>query len=119
RLVEDQHVGARAHEGAREGDLLPLPAGQLAALFEQAAELGVVLLRHALDEFVGHALARRLSPALAVLEGGDVAGADVLADLELVAGEVLEDDADAAAQGGDVPLAEVAAVEGDAALGGV
>jgi hypothetical protein len=53
-----------------------------------------------------------------VVEGGvDVAGADVLADAQLVAREVLEDDADAAAQGQLVPLLQVKAVEQDAAGG--
>jgi len=57
-------------------------------------------------------------PAVAGVEGVDVAGADVLADAQLVAGEVLEDDADAAAQGQLVPLLQVAAVEVDVAGGG-
>ena len=57
-------------------------------------------------------------PAVAGVEGVDVASADVLADAELVAGEVLEDDADAAAQGQLVPLLQVAAVEVDVAGGG-
>ena len=58
----------------------------------------------------------RLAPARLVVEIAHVAGADVLADAELVAGEVLEDHADALAQRGLVPVAQVEAVERDRAL---
>ena len=61
---------------------------------------------------------RGLAPARLVLEVRDVAGADVLADLELVAREVLEDDADAPAQRAGLPVVEVEPVEQDAALVG-
>ena len=61
----------------------------------------------------------RLAPALAVLECAHVAGADVLADHELVAHEVLEDDADAPAQHGRVPFLQVAAVEQHAPVRGL
>ena len=50
-----------------------------------------------------------------VLEMRDVAGADVLADQQLVAREVLEDHADARAQRRSAPLGESRAVEQDAA----
>ena len=42
RLVEHQDVGVLAHERARERDLLPLPARELAAVLEPLAELRVV-----------------------------------------------------------------------------
>ena len=38
-LVQHQDVGVAAHEGARQGYLLPLAAGQLAAVLEPLAEL--------------------------------------------------------------------------------
>ena len=63
--------------------------------------------------------AAALLPAFAILEVAHVAGADVLAHHELVAHEVLEDDADAPAQHGGVPLLQVAAVEQDAPVGGL
>src|SRR3546814_209756 len=115
RLVEHQDVGARPHERAGQGDLLPLPAGQLAALAEPLAELGIEAGRQGLDEGRGHAHVGGFLPALAVLEVRHVAGADVLADAHLVAREVLEDHADALQQRGLVPLLQVAAVEQDAA----
>ena len=59
---------------------------------------------------------RRVLPARLVVERRDVAGADVLADQQLIADEVLEDDADRAAQRAGVPLAQVEAVEQDRAL---
>ena len=49
------------------------------------------------DELGGLALRGGLAPALLILERGDVAGADVLADRQLIAVEVLEDHADALA----------------------
>ena len=56
------------------------------------------LSRQRLDERLGEPALGRVVPARRVLVGAVVAGADVLADRELVAHEVLEDDADAAVQ---------------------
>ena len=53
-----------------------------------------------------------------VFEGAHVTRADVFAHHELVAHEVLEDDADAPAQHGGVPFLQVAAVEQHAAMRG-
>ena len=39
RFIEHQDVGAAAHEGARQRDLLPLPAGEFAPVLEPFAEL--------------------------------------------------------------------------------
>ncbi len=61
-----------------------------------------------------HAALGGLLPARLVVEPADVAGADVLADEELVAHEVLEDDADPPPQRFRIPLAQVEAVEHDA-----
>ncbi len=54
-------------------------------------------------------------PALPVLKVVNVAGTDILADQELVTTEVLEDDADALAQGVGLPLLQIEAIEQDAA----
>ena len=117
RLVEHQDVGSLPHERARQRDLLPLAERELAAALEPAAELRLVGERELGDERGSHALLRGLRPARLLLEGSDVADADVLADQELVADEVLEDDADAVAERRDVPLGQVGAVEDDAAAG--
>src|SRR5690349_6544100 len=75
-LVQHQDVGVAAHEGPRQGHLLPLAAGQLAPFLEPLAELGLVLLGHLVDEWRGLALRGRLDPALPVLEFAHVARAD-------------------------------------------
>src|SRR5690606_29025533 len=82
RLVEHEELGAAAHEGARERDALPLPARELLAAVEPAPERRLVALRQRLDELVRAAARRGVRPALTVLESLDVAGTDVLADLE-------------------------------------
>ncbi len=56
---------------------------------------------------------------VSIVEVGFVARADVLAHEHLIADEVLEDHADALAQGVRVPLLEVQAVEDDAARRGL
>ena len=105
RLVEHQDVGIGAHERARQRDLLPLPARQLAAVLEPLAELRVRSPRGSWStNSAARPFAGRLAPARLVLEMRLVAGADVLADQQLVADEVLEDHADALAQRVLVPL---------------
>src|SRR5262245_61415118 len=104
RLVQHEDVGAGAHEGARERDLLPLPARELATALEPAPELRVITLRQLVDHRIGHPLLRGSTPAGLVVEALDVTGADVLADDELITPEVLEDDADAPAQRIAVPF---------------
>src|SRR5690606_9012069 len=117
RLVEHEDVRSRAHERARQRNLLPLPARELAAFGEPLPELRVVAARKLLDEFGGAAFLGRLAPAGFVLEERLVARADVLPDPHLVAGEVLEDHADALAERLLVPVFEVATVEKDTAGG--
>ena len=113
RLVQDQDVGPDAHEGARQGDLLPLAAGELAALAEPLAELGAIARGQRLDELARPALHRRRTPALLVLEEALIARPHVLAHQHLVAREVLEDDADPLAERYLVPIPEVLTVEDD------
>src|SRR6202050_821542 len=90
RLIEHEDVGTAAHEGARQRDLLPLPAGQLAAVAEPLAELRVVAVRQRRNELAGASLVGRRTPALLVLEEALIARADVLTHQHLVAREVLE-----------------------------
>src|SRR5690606_3559731 len=104
RLVEHEDLGFAAHERARARDPLPLPAGELLPLVEPAAERRLVCLGQRLDELLGPALTRGRAPALGVREHAYVADADVLADLELIAHEILKDDADALAQRVRLPV---------------
>ena len=76
------------------------------------------LHRHVFDEGRGLAGLRGFAPALLVFERAHVARADVFAHHELVAHEVLEDDADAPAEHGRVPFLQVAAIEQHASMRG-
>src|ERR1035438_5470129 len=114
RLIEHEYVRILAHEGSAKRDLLPLPAGQFAAVLEPSAELGPVTVRQLVDEFRGKPLHRRTAPARLVIEGLLVAGANVLADHHLVARKILENHADAPPQRALVPFAKIHAVEQDA-----
>src|SRR6184192_3527934 len=113
RLIEHEDIRAGAHEGARQGDLLPLAAGELAAVAEPLAELGAIARGQRLDELARPALHRRRTPALLVLEEALIARPHVLAHQHLVAREVLEDDADPLAERYLVPIPEVLTVEDD------
>ncbi len=113
-LIEHQHVGAGAHEGARQGDLLPLAAREFASIAEPLAQLRLVTQRQLVDKFGGAPHRGRRAPAVLVLEMPLVADAHVFADLHLVAGEILEYHADSFAQCHLVPLAQVQALEADA-----
>ena len=117
RLIEHQDVGVAAHERPRERDLLPLSARQLASTFEPATQLRFVALGHVLDERCGHAGFGGLRPTLGVVNVANIPGTNVFADRELVAAKVLKDDANALAQGFDVPVLQVQPVEEDVALG--
>ena len=117
-FVEDHHLRI-AHVGARDRDLLPLAAGQVDAGAEAAADDLVVAVRQCRDHFIGERAPRRFFDALAVVHRVDLADADVLRRGEVVAHEVLEDHADVRAQVVEVVVAQIAAVEQDAAFVGV
>src|SRR5579871_432039 len=117
-LIEYQDIGARAHEGARQRDLLPLSPGKLTAVTKPFAELGAIPGRQSVDEFLRPPLLGGDLPALLVVEVTLVARTDVLSHQHLVAHEVLEDHADALAQCGLVPEREILPVEKYAPRGG-
>src|ERR1700722_18231796 len=50
RLVEYQNIRVSAHEGTRQGDLLPLATGQFLAVLEPFSQLCAVAARQLLDE---------------------------------------------------------------------
>ena len=118
RLVEDQHLGL-AHVGAGDGDLLPFAAGQLDAVLEALADHLVVAAGQARDHLVGLAAVGGPRDAFVVGARRDPADRDIVAGRQVVADEVLEDDAHAAAQFVEPVVAQVASVEQDAALVGV
>src|SRR6267378_4319728 len=117
-LVEHQDLRV-AHEGARQGDLLPLAAGELLSILEPAAQHGVDLLRELLDDRSGAAVLHRALDARAVFQSRDPAHADVLSRRPLVADEILEEDADAIAQVPYVHVAQVDSAVIDGAFGRV
>jgi hypothetical protein len=88
-----------------------LATGELAAVLEPLAELGVISLGQRVDEIARPALGRRLVPARLVLEVALITRSYVLAHPHLVAREVLEDDADPLAQRTLVEAGEILAVE--------
>ena len=117
-LVQDQELRV-AHVGARDGDLLPLAAGEVDAGLEALADHLVVAGGQLRDDLVGQARVGGGLDARAVVAGLDAPHRDVLGRGQVVAHEVLEDDADVRAQRGEVVLAQVVAVEEDPALVGV
>src|SRR5580698_8893588 len=90
-------------------------AASFAAVLEPLAELRAVAGGERLHEFGREPLHGGAAPARLVFERAHVARADVLADQHLVAGEILEDHADALAQNGLVPILQIEPVEKDAA----
>src|ERR1700723_1934892 len=118
RLIEDQDVRLVAHEGAGQGDFLPLTARQFAAVLEPLAQLGVIARGQVLHEFGRQTLGRGAAPAPLIVEGAYVARTDILAHHHLVAGEILKDDADSLAQCGLVPLLEIEPIQQDPPPGG-
>src|SRR5215469_6873075 len=113
RLIEHEDIGASAHEGARQRDLLPLAAGELAAITEPFAELRAVAGGQLGDELARLTLGCGLAPALLVLEEALIPSTDILPDEHLVARKILENDTDALAQRALFPVGQVAAIEQD------
>jgi hypothetical protein len=118
-FIQHQDVGIAAHEGPGQGDLLPLPARQLAPVLEPLAQLRLIALRELIDEIRRQTLAGCAAPAVLIVEGAHIARADVLADDHLVAREILEDYADALSQRAFIPLFQIQAVKQDAPAGRV
>ena len=94
----------------------PFAAGKLDAVLEALADLLPVAFRQAADDLVGVAPAGRPRDPFAVVARRDASERDIVAGGEVVAHEILEDHAHAAAQLFDVVFAEVVAVEQDAAF---
>src|SRR6186713_1885232 len=111
-------MSASLRMNARQRDLLPLAARELPAVLEPLAELRVEPQRHGIDERRGFSRVCGFLPARLIVEGAHVTRADVFAHHELVAHEVLEDNADAAAQHGGVPFLQVTTVEQHPTMGG-
>ena len=110
RLVEQQHRGV-ADDGAGDGDALALAAGQRVAAL---ADDGVVSLRQAHDVAMDLGLLGRLLHL--GIGSAFLAEADVLPQRHVEQHIVLEHDRHAAAQRIARDLADVDAIDGDAAL---
>lgn len=117
-LVEDDELGV-AHVGAGEGDFLPLAGGEVGAAVEAPAEHVVVAAGELGGDGVGEGFFGGVTDAGEVVEGVDVAEADVFLEEHVVTHVVLEDDADLAAQGVDGIVAEIDTVEEDDAVVGI
>ena len=117
-LVEDEQLGI-PHVGAAKGNFLPLAAAQVDAAVEAAANHLVVAAGQLGDYSIGQTLLGGGFDAALVLALFDAAHGQVLAGRQLEAHEILEDDPNFLAQLGGVVLAQVVAIEQDAALAGV
>ena len=113
RLVQDEHGSVLEH-GAGDGEALLLPTGELDA---PLTDEGIVAVRQRLDELVGVGHPGRLDHLL--LGGVRPAEEDVLAHGAVEEEDVLQHDAHLLAQAGEVDVAQVAPVEGDAPLADV
>ncbi|GJC99127.1 hypothetical protein ColKHC_07953 [Colletotrichum higginsianum] len=112
-LVEQQQTRL-AHEGAGDGQALPLPAGETGG---RGPALGVVPLGQGHDDVVDVGqLAGLLDLGLGRLGVGGGAEADVEADAAVEQGRVLGHDGDGVPEGGR-EVGDVVAVDEDLALG--
>src|SRR5690242_4979059 len=118
RLVEDQQLRV-AHVGARNGDLLPFATRKIDAAAKTLADDLIVAVGQFPDHLVGEAAPRRLHDPQTVVARLDAADRDVLAGRQMIADEILEDDADVRPQRTQIVFAQVASVEQDAAFVGI
>ena len=114
RLVEHEHERLVAHEAAGQGELLPLPEGDLDAVVPRRAELGVEPGRQAVDDVVGAGPVDGADHRRHVVEPRLVADADALAGDQLEAEEVLERPGQPGPPRPARDRREVDAVDGDA-----
>src|SRR6056297_3319944 len=117
-LVHDDEPGVR-QKGARQRHALPLADGQLAAVVEDARERRVVAPRQIGEKAVGTGAEARVAGAGDVERVRGVAIPDVFVGTCRVSGEVLEDHREEAAVGDGVEVADIGAIEGEAAPIGI
>src|SRR5439155_5926036 len=96
-----------SHKGPGQSDLLPLPHGQLMASVKPAPEHGLVTVRQTLNDGMGPALPGRFDDSVQPVQRFDLAESDVLAGRQVIAHEVLKDDADSLPQVERVQLANL------------
>ena len=104
-LVEDQDARI-GDQRARDREALPLAAGEVGRAF---LDVGLVAVRHALDEFFGAGQPGRAHRV--VQRQARPAGEDVVADRAAEQEVVLQHDAEALAQVAQVDLAQIGAVD--------
>ena len=108
-----------AHIGARQRHLLPFATREFHPVIEAASEHLIESLRHARRDRVGEAAPRGLANPGFIAQCLDLTDADVLAQDEIVAHEILEDDADVFAETVEVVVAEIDPIQEDSALVGI
>jgi hypothetical protein len=109
-LVKYEHLRL-AQIGARKREFLPFAAGEVDAAFKAPAEHLIIFLRKPLNDAVGETLFGGSFNTGQVGQKLDAAHRYVLTRGHLIAHEILEDDADFAAQVVDVVLAQIDAIE--------
>src|SRR5206468_12842153 len=110
RFVENEYLRL-AHVRARQGHFLPLTAGKLDASVEPFAQHLVVALGYALHHGVGQAALRRLANARLVAQCIDLSDPDDLAQNDIVANKVQEDDAEVLAEAAEDVVSQGHATE--------
>src|SRR5450755_2298818 len=115
RLVEDQELRV-AHVGTGNRDLLPLAAGKIDSAAEALADNLIVSFRELPDELIGEAALGGGDNARTVVARLDASYRDIVGGGEVVADEILKDDANVGAHGEQVVLAKIVPVEQDAAF---
>ena len=95
-LVEDQH-SRFAHIGAGDRNFLPFPTGKLNTVLEPFADHLLISGRQSADHLVSLTAPRRAFDTGVVAAGGNSSYRDIVACAEIIANEILEDDAHVAA----------------------
>ena len=118
-LVEHQQQRALPHHRPAEGQLLPLPAGELGAVGPALAELRGQPVVETVEHVGGVGSAKCDGDGGGVVVGGQVAEADDVLRVQLEPDEVLETGGDPGPPLAYVDPAEVDVVNGDDAVGRV
>ena len=114
RLVENDELRI-AQIAAGQREFLPFTAGEIDAALEAAAEHLLEPIRKALDQVDRPAAGGRGQQPLGIADLADLPGGDVFAGRQIVAHEILKDDADLLVQVFEAVFAQIHAVEQDAA----
>src|SRR6185437_16210779 len=104
--------------GASQSHALPLPAGQVETALKSAPEHLFELAGHTPDELIDAALPQRFPERVVILHQFQASCGDVAANRHVITKEILENDADFAAELVYAVIAQIDAVQKNAAAGG-